>query len=297
MMGTNLQIVVLPSPIWKLKFYGVRGSTPVCDPFVSEFGGNTTCFYLDLLVKEGDEKVIAIFDAGTGIRQLGKDILSGDITLTPFILLHMSHFHWDHIQGFPFFGPAYIPNQKIALYSPHYNDGETDLLERVFARQMHSEYFPVQLDKMGADMRFYTTEEFQDALGLDDNVSFHYRKHNHPGGAYSYRLEGYGKSITICTDLEHGETIDEDVVDFCKNSDVLIHDGQYNDEELPTRRGWGHSSWNQAIEVAQRAGVGHLYITHHDPDHDDDFLRQAELDCRSRFTNCTFAREGDEVLI
>ena len=283
--------------IWKLKFYGVRGSIPICSPSVNKFGGNTTCFYLDLLTKNPKDKVIVIFDAGTGIRQLGKDIASGKIKLTDYILIHFTHFHWDHIQGLPFFAPAYFKNQKIALFSPHYINKGPSELKNLFERQMQSEYFPVQLENMGADMRFYTNEEFQNVLNLDGNIKFQYRKHNHPGGAYSYRLDGYGKSLVICTDLEHGETIDPEVVKFCKNADVLVHEAQYTDEELIKYRGWGHSSFKQAIEVAERANVKKLYITHHDPDHDDDFLQEIERKCQNRFSNCFLAREGDEVLI
>ena len=284
-------------PVWKLKFYGVRGSVPVCSSEVNKFGGNTTCFYLDLLVKGPDEKVVVIFDAGTGIRQLGKDIASGLIPLSEYILIHFTHFHWDHIQGFPFFAPAYFKDQKIAMFSPHYLDQDSCSLKELFERQMQSEYFPIQLDNMGADMRFYTSEEFQDVLHLDKTVEFKYRKHNHPGGAYSYRLDGYGKSVVICTDLEHGESIDPGVVDFCRGADVLVHDAQYTDEELPNHRGWGHSSFGQAIEVAEQAGVKQLYLTHHDPDHGDEFLLDMEHKCQTRFANCFLAREGDEVYI
>ena len=284
-------------PVWKLKFYGVRGSIPVCEPTATEFGGNTTCFYLDLLVKGPQDKVIVVFDAGTGIRQLGKDILSGIIPRTEYILIHFSHFHWDHIQGFPFFAPAYFPDQKIALFSPHFDAEDWDKLKGIFTQQMQSEYFPVQLEKMGADMRFYTNEEFQNTLSLDDSVSFQYRKHQHPGGAFSYRLEGYGKSVVICTDLEHGETIDPEVVDFCQGADLLVHEAQYTEEELAQRRGWGHSSFNQALVVAEKAKVKQLFITHHDPDHDDEFLRRIEKQCQVRFPNCFLAREGCEVLV
>ncbi|MEL6667662.1 MAG: MBL fold metallo-hydrolase [Bacteroidota bacterium] len=283
--------------VWHLKFYGVRGSIPVCDPCVGEFGGNTTCFYVDLLVKEPDEKVIVVFDAGTGIRKLGQDIMSGKIKRTEYILIHFTHFHWDHIQGFPFFGPAYLPDQKIALFSPHYLNEKPDKLKDIFVKQMQCEYFPVQLEKMGADMRFYTSEEFQDALSLDKNVSFSFYKHNHPGGAYSYRLEGYGKSVVIITDIEHGETIDPKVVEFCMDADVLVHEAQYTDDQLRSHRGWGHSSFSQAIEVAERAHVKDLYITHHDPDHDDDFLREIERQGRQRFKNFHLAREGQDVFV
>lgn len=288
----------MSKPIWKIKFYGVRGSIPVCDDSVRKYGGNTTCLYLDLLVKENPaEKVIVIFDAGTGIRKLGKDILNGQIHRSEFILIHFTHFHWDHIQGFPFFAPAYLPDQKIALFSPHYLNGEPNQLKEIFNRQMHSEYFPVQLDKMGSKIQFYTTEDFQSNLSLDKSVHFRYHLHNHPGGAFSYRLDGYGKSIAFCTDIEHGEAIDPAIVDFCQGADLLIHEAQYTDEQLAERRGWGHSSFSQAIEVAERANVKQLYLTHHDPDHSDDFLQDIEHQCQLRFPNCKLAREGMEVLV
>ena len=283
--------------IWKIKFYGVRGSIPVCSPAVKEFGGNTTCFYLDLLVKKPEEKAIVIFDAGTGIRQLGKDIVSGVIPKARSILMQFSHFHWDHIQGFPFFAPAYRPDQKIAFFSPHFLNQEVNKLHEVLRRQMQSEYFPVELDKMGAEMSFFTTKEFQQALCMDNLVRFSYYKHNHPGGAFSYRLDGYGKSVVICTDIEHGAQIDPKVVEFCRDADLLIHEAQYTDEELVKYRGWGHSSFSQAIEVAERANVKELYITHHDPDHDDAFLQKKEEECQQRFPNCFIAREGCEVFV
>ncbi|MEM6263334.1 MAG: MBL fold metallo-hydrolase [Bacteroidota bacterium] len=287
----------MPEHIWKLKFYGVRGSIPLCAPTISEFGGNTTCFYLDLLVKQGAEKVIVVFDAGTGIRQLGKDIMSGKIERAENILIHFSHFHWDHIQGFPFFAPAYLPDQKVTMFSPHYLNQESGKLKEIFTRLMQSEFFPVQLEKMGADMGFFTSEEFQKVLCLDRKVKFRFMEHNHPGRAYSYRLDGYGKSIVICTDLEHGDQLDPRVVEFCRDADLLIHEAQYTDEELLSHKGWGHSSFSQALEVAEQANVKKLYITHHDPDHDDDFLRKVELQCKERFEHCYLAREGEEVYV
>ena len=120
-------------------------------------------------------------------------------------------------------------------------------------------------------------------------------KHNHPGGAYGYRLEVDGKIIVYCSDIEHGESLDEKVITFCQDADMLIHDAQYTPEELLTHRGWGHSSWEQAIEVAERANVKNLYLTHHDPDHNDDMLRNIEKECQERFTNCFLAREGQSI--
>ncbi|MDW3193001.1 MAG: MBL fold metallo-hydrolase [Cytophagales bacterium] len=264
---------------------------------MSEFGGNTTCFYLELLAGDKHHGTSIIFDAGTGIRQLGKDMMSGNIPRKENILIHFSHFHWDHIQGLPFFIPAYLPDQKIAIFSPHYLADETKKLENVFEKQMHSEFFPVQLENMGSNMCFFTNEDFQKLLSLDNKVTFTYYKNNHPGDAYSFKLSGYGKTVVISTDFEHGETLDEDFVTFCEGADLLIHEAQYTDKELQEHRGWGHSSFSQAMEVAEKSGAKNLYITHHDPDHDDVFLREIERDCQQRFKNCFLAREGEEVVV
>lgn len=282
-------------PIWQIKFYGTRGSTPVCEPGFQLFGGNTTCIYSDLLINDRS-KMIVVFDAGTGIRKLGKEIENGKMPKTETIFLVFSHFHWDHIQGLPFFDPAYNPNQHIGIFSPNRKMKDNDL-KQIFETQMQKEYFPVQLEKMGANFQFFTNEAYKAHLNLEAYVKFTHRKHNHPGKACSFRMEAEGRSFVICTDLEHGETIDPEVIEFCRNADLLIHDGQYTDEELKNHRGWGHSSYTQAIEVAELAGVKQLIITHHDPDHNDEFLLDIEKKSQKRFPNCLLAREGLEVFV
>ena len=278
--------------VWKVTFYGVRGSVPVCDPAYAEFGGDTTCFHLDVAHKPEGKHVHVIFDAGTGIRQLGKDILAGKHPSSDHVLLQFSHFHWDHIQGLPFFAPAYVPSQKIAFYSPHHEVVSGESFRDVMAQQMQPTFFPIQLERMGADMDFYTNEAFVEKLSMGRQVTMRTHLNPHPGGAYSFRLDGYGRSLAIVTDYEHGETVNEDLVEFVRGVDLLVHEAQYTDTELPERRGWGHSSYGQAMEVAERAGVGQLYFTHHDPDHDDAFLREVEAECQRRMSNCAMARQG-----
>lgn len=282
-------------PVWHIKIYGARGSTPVCERGYQLFGGNTTCIFADLLDNDRS-KMIVVFDAGTGIRRLGRDILNGILPDTEFIFLVFTHFHWDHIQGFPFFDPAYDPGKKIAIFSPHSHMLDRDL-KQIFEVQMQKEYFPVPLERMGADLQFFTAEQYQTYLNPEQYVEFTYRLHNHPSGAFSYRLEARGHSVVICTDLEHGASIDPEVVAFCRNADLLIHDAQYTDEELVYRRGWGHSSYGQAIQVAQLAGVQQLIFTHHDPEHDDLFLLAVEKKCQEIFPNCALAREGMEFFV
>ena len=122
-------------------------------------------------------------------------------------------------------------------------------------------------------------------------------KQNHPGGSFGYRVEDKEKSLVVCTDIEHGNSVLPDIVEFCKDADLLVHDAQYTNEELQTHRGWGHSSFDQAIEVAERAGVKKLVITHHDPEHNDAFLAKIERECQKRYLNCVLAREGMEIIL
>ncbi|AXT63015.1 MBL fold metallo-hydrolase [Aquimarina sp. AD10] len=272
-----------------ITFYGTRGSTPVCESGFQEFGGNTTC----VLVSGGQEgESVLVFDAGTGIRKLGKELISKKLFPGNKIYLTFSHFHWDHIQGFPFFAPAYDLNKEIEFFVIGDDAPKIDDFKEILAKQMESTYFPISIDDMGANFTFTTTKE--DRISFDGGQILA-NKHTHPGGAHGYRLETEGKIFVYCTDLEHGEQLDPKVIEFCKNADVLIHDAQYTPQELLTRRGWGHSSWEQAIQVAELANVKQLYLTHHDPDHNDDFLRNMEKECQERFPNCFLAREGQQI--
>lgn len=277
----------------KVKFYGTRGSIPVCAPQFQEFGGNTTC--VQLTIQETNN--IAIFDAGTGIRDLGKDFLDSGHEQDE-IFIAFTHFHWDHIQGFPFFAPAFNKNQKINILALGWGR-KLKCLEDVFRTQMQKEYFPVQLESMGAKFEFMLLKEtkkvFEPAVEDPKPVLVTTNKHNHPGGAYGYRIERDGKVFVFCTDVEHGDSIDEKVLKLAADADLLVHEAQYTSEELQEKKGWGHSSYSQAIEVAERANIKMLAITHHDPDHDDEFLNKREKECQERFKDCVLAREKMEI--
>ena len=270
----------------KVKFYGTRGSIPVCEKEFQEFGGNTTC----LLVTIG-ENIPFILDAGSGIRNLGKDLLKAPEFKESEIYLSFSHFHWDHIQGFPFFNPAYHSTRRITISAIGTGRSATDL-RGIFETQMGETYFPIPLEKMGAQFTFLQSEE--NVLALE-GATVTVLKHNHPGGAYSYRIDDGDSILVFCTDIEHGDSIDERVVALAQGADVLIHDSQYTPEELVRKKGWGHSSWEQAIEVAEKAGVNQLILTHHDPDHNDEFLAKVEKNCQARFPNSLLAREKMEI--
>lgn len=271
----------------KIKFYGTRGSTPVCVREFLEFGGNTTSIKIT-----GDNGRITILDAGSGIRNLGKDLVK-DSFQQDELFISFTHFHWDHIQGFPFFAPAYNPKIVINILAMG-KDKEIKSLKGIFKGQMKSEYFPVPLESMGAKFNFLQLD--QNKLERNDTI-VRTIKQNHPGGSYGYRVENNGKHIVFCTDIEHGKTVLPEIVEFCKNADLLVHEAQYTSEELNSHRGWGHSSYDQAIEVAERGGVKKLAITHHDPEHNDAFLAKIERECQKKYPNCVLARENMEIIV
>ena len=272
-------------------FFGTRGSIPVAHPDFLEFGGNTTCMAFEL---EDFPDRINVVDAGTGIRNFGKVLKAReDYDKLKLVTVAFTHFHWDHIQGFPFFDPAYDPNIQVRLIAMGVGREYKDL-EQIFSDQMQEQYFPVKLEDMGSDMEFiYPDRDVQ--MVRDAQVSV--IEQNHPGGSWGYRMELENRVIVVCTDLEHGENIDDRIVEFARGADLLVHEAQFTEKQLKTHRGWGHSSYKQALAVAQRADVGFLAMTHHDPDHDDAFLRAREAECQAIFPNCALAREGMKIIV
>lgn len=271
-----------------ITFFGTRGSIPICGPQVAEFGGNTTC----IAFHRKKTGLISIMDAGTGIRNLGKHI-NKKYPDQKQLNITFSHFHWDHIQGFPFFDPAYNPEMTIDILVYGREMGDRKVKE-IFANQMMEDYFPVPLDRMGAAFNFISTHKH---YYEQDGVRLQAINQNHPGGSLGFRVDVDGASFAIMTDHEHGDQVEQKYVEFVKDVDVLIHDAQYTDEELQIHKGWGHSSYEQCIELAERANVKQLIFTHHDPDHDDDFLRKMENKYQDRFPNCLMAREGMDINI
>jgi phosphoribosyl 1,2-cyclic phosphodiesterase len=273
----------------KVKFYGVRGSLPVCGREFERYGGNTTCIRI---YRENAHR-IAIIDAGTGIRNLGKEIINNGITQN-IINIFFSHFHWDHIQGLPFFAPAYNGNQRIGILAMGRREKIKDLKE-IFSMQMQKEYFPIGLETMGAQFEFITYGDKEKLFGA--TVTAAPQHHLYVGGSYGFRVEDESVTLAVCTDVEHIDGIDPNIVNLARKADLLIHDGQYTAEEYKKFKGWGHSSYEHAVEVAIKADVKKLIITHHDPDHNDDFLDSMQYECQKLFPNSIFAKEGMEVLV
>ena len=274
----------------KVKFYGVRGSLPVCGKEFEKYGGNTSCFRI---LREKVNR-IAILDAGTGIRNLGKEIVENGIR-QDIINIVFSHFHWDHIQGFPFFLPAYDPTYKIGILAMG-RKGKIKDLKGIFSKQMQEDYFPIQMEKMGAQFEFFSYGDKETIQGA--KVTAIPQFHKQVGGSYGIRLDDEGVSLVVCTDIEHINGIDEEIVEFAKDADLLIHDGQYTNDEYENKfKGYGHSTWQHAVDVAVKANVKRLIITHHDPDHNDAFLDNCEKECQKILPNSLFAREGMEVSV
>ena len=272
----------------QVTFYGTRGSISVSGDEYTEFGGNTTCIQI-MTAATGR---VAILDAGTGIRDLGKDFVARNSDQKD-IFIAFSHFHWDHIQGFPFFIPAYNKDTTINILALGEEREYKDIRD-IFDVQMQERYFPVSVDEMGASFNFLAIDADHAVFTPPDGVPVHVTavRHNHPGGAYSYRYEREGISVVTCTDIEHGDSVDQNIVELARGANLLIHEGQYDNEEIETKKGWGHSTYEQALEVARLSGAKKLAITHHDPDHDDAYLREKEQWCQSQLSNCVFARDG-----
>ena len=273
-----------PSKHFVVNFWGVRGS--IASPGVGtvRYGGNTPCVEMQVAGHR------LIFDGGTGIRVLGQSLLAH---MPVKAHLFFTHSHWDHIQGFPFFVPAFVPGNQFSIYGAIAPDGSN--IEQRLNDQMRHPNFPVPLQIMGADLKFLDLE-----IGKPvqvGEVTIENAPLNHPGQAIGYRVNWQGYAAAYVTDTEHyPDHLDENVLHLARNADVLIYDATYTDEEYhsPTssKVGWGHSTWQEAVKIARAAGVQKLVVFHHDPNHSDDFLDNVEAQVESVFPNSILAREG-----
>ena len=270
----------------RVKFWGVRGSTPTPQSENMRYGGNTSC----VEVRVGDQ--IYIFDCGTGFRVLGHE-LEREFGQRPFAAhIFVSHFHWDHIQGMPFFRPLYdSPESQFFFHS----SSRTRSLQEVLTEQMSSPYFPVDLDKMRARRDFCNIEN--GCLDMEAGIRIKTQWLNHPQGCLGFRIETKEGVLVYATDNEPGDAeFDKGVRKLAEGADLLIYDSQYLPEEYEARRrGWGHSHWREAVDIVMESGAKELILYHHDPDHTDAIVDQVVTDARNYYPNVRAAAEGLEI--
>ncbi|HIK26824.1 MAG: MBL fold metallo-hydrolase [Oscillatoriaceae bacterium SKW80] len=265
-------------------FWGVRGSIACPGSETVRYGGNTPCVEM----RVGGTRLI--FDGGTGLRVLGLSLLS-QMPVEAYIFF--THSHWDHIQGFPFFVPAFIKGNRFHIYGAIAPNGST--IEQRLNDQMLHPNFPVPLQVMAAQLEFNDItigEPVQIGDIIVENALL-----NHPGEAVGYRVNWQGYSAAYITDTEHlPDRLDENVLWLARNADVIIYDATYTDEEYYSEKsskiGWGHSTWQEAVKVAKAANVKRLVIFHHDPLHNDNFLDRVGEQVADAFPNSIMAREG-----
>lgn len=269
-----------------IRFWGVRGSLATSGPDFADVGGNTSC----VEVRLGSQ--ILILDAGSGLYRLGRE-LPHRIQAT--ILL--SHFHWDHIQGFPFFRPAYDPGTRLTVYGPGSDAAE---IEAALRRQMDAPHFPVPLGALDADIRFAALRSGDELQIGAARVMV--RRLNHPQECIGYRISCGATSIAYVTDTEHPAdgAVDPNVMDLARDATVLIYDAQYTDAEYHgacgrPRKGWGHSTVSAACRVARAARVKRLVLFHHDPSHDDEFIGRVVDQATRLFPHVVAACEGMQL--
>ena len=268
----------------RLRFWGVRGSTPTPQLENLRYGGNTSCLELRL-----PDQPPVIFDAGSGLRNLGAALLKEANGASLDLKVFLTHFHWDHIQGIPFFAPLYGPANRVAFHS-HSENGS---IEEILQGQMARPYYPIEMSSVAA------RREFADLVSRPvtfSGVTVRPFPLNHPQGAVGYRIE-YGKTaIVYATDLEHGHPqLDAVLRDYAANADLLIYDAQYTPEEYETHRHWGHSTWLEAIRTARDARVKRVLLFHHDPAHDDEFMDGMGDAARAEFAEAGPAQEGSVI--
>jgi phosphoribosyl 1,2-cyclic phosphodiesterase len=269
----------------EVHFWGVRGSIPCTDPATARYGGNTSC----VEVRFGQRTLI--LDAGSGLRALGLEMVKSPDPLDIDILF--SHFHMDHVLGLPFFAPAYQDTTNLRLWAGNLLPALN--LRTTLDRVLSEPFFPDALAAFRCRLELHDFEAGAD-LAPHADILVRTAPLRHPGGATGYRIELGGSVIAYITDTEHQRgVLDAEVLKLAHNADLMIYDSNYTDEEFAAHVGWGHSTWQEGVRLADVAGVRALALFHHDPSHDDTFLDEVNAAVRVLRPGTIVAREGDTV--
>ena len=277
-----------------LRFWGVRGSIPTPFPDHLGIGGNTTC--MQVVSEDGGScqssdkspdqpEDILIFDAGTGIRALGSEIAARPKS-PGTIHIFFTHFHWDHLQGLPYFLPLFSPNSNLVFHSAH----PPEQLRAVLAAQMQAPYFPFHFDQLTSHIEFRAIGAEPQRFGSVTVESFPL---HHPQGSVGFRIVHPQKTAVFAPDHEHCDPPTHlGLIAMSQGADVLVYDAQYTPAEYKCHNGWGHSTWLEATRVAEQAGVKQLVLFHHDPDRNDQAVRRIEDEAREKLPSTCAAFEG-----
>jgi phosphoribosyl 1,2-cyclic phosphodiesterase len=266
---------------FSVRFWGVRGSIACSGPRTARYGGNTSC----IEVRCGAR--LLIFDAGTGLRYLGttlvkEDALDADLFLT--------HTHFDHVAGLPFFKPFFQPQNRFRLWAGHLGEGMT--LRRVLGEFMMAPLFPVPPQVFRARMEY---REFKagETLSPGEGITLRSSALNHPDGATGYRVEFGGRALCYLTDTEHVPGApDRNILELIAGADLVIYDSMYTDAEYDGYVGWGHSTWQEGVRLCRAAGAKRLVVFHHDPEHDDDMLDGIAREVERELPGSLVAKDG-----
>jgi len=274
-------------PVSKLSFWGVRGSTPTVDPATWRYGGNTPC--LELVAPDGTQFIL---DCGTGLRSLGSRWSLPAAGRNPETHILVTHYHWDHIQGIPFFMPLYAEHNAFHFYSFRSKYLGRDSLKQVFETQMAMPYFPVDMSAMCAKRKFMEVAAGETITIGENKVTS--RELNHPQGCLGYRIETPAGTVVYATDNEPGDAkLDASLRELAHGADIFINDAQYTPEQLlTTRKGWGHSTWLEGVKIAKEVDAKTLVLFHHDPDSTDRMVDGLLKQAREEFDSVFAASEG-----
>jgi phosphoribosyl 1,2-cyclic phosphodiesterase len=274
-------------PIAKLSFWGVRGSTPTVDPATWRYGGNTPC--LELIAPDGTQ---IILDCGTGLRTLGSRWAAPNGGKAAETHILVTHYHWDHIQGIPFFSPLYVETNEFHFYSFRSKFLGRDSLKQVFEAQMALPYFPVDMSAMSAKRKYKEVDGGESFKVGENKITTRWL--NHPQGCLGFRIETPAGTVAYATDNEPGDAkLDESLRELAAGADIFINDAQFTPEQLATtKKGWGHSSWLEGAKVAREIEAKTLVLFHHDPDSTDRMVDSILRQAREEFESVFAASEG-----